>query len=81
MLRSFFFHLFFFYFFSLFCLGGGGGGWESQSSHCVSFISTAPSFMQPDLSWELNIACIRNLVCLGGRWLIAWFPMGGSRIF
>ena len=29
---------------------------------------------------ELDRVCIRNLVCLR-RWLIAWFPRGGSRFF
>ena len=31
------------------------------------------------LDRELNIVCIRNLVCLR-QWLLAWFPRGGSRI-
>ena len=78
MLRSFFFHLFFFTF-SPFFWGGGEG--ESIFSLCIFHLHF--TFLYATglvLDRELDRVCIRNLVC-PGRWLIAWFPRGGSRFF
>ena len=79
MLRSFFFPSFF-YLFSLFW---GEGGWVGESIFSLCIFYLYFTFLLAAglvLDRELSIVCLRNFVCLR-RWLIAWFPRNGSRIF